>query len=282
MAGRRWPVGPEASGRGQKIPPWVFRKDPGFDRAAFQMHVGLTGRQFLAGGRSDHLFDEIDAGNKLGHRMLDLQPRVHFEEIEIFVFANDKFDRAGRIIVDRFCQRNRPFAQLAARFLVDEGRGSFLDYFLMAALDGTFTFAKMDDVSVLVAQYLNFDVARIGDKFFDEHPAFAESGFRLRPRADKIFRDLLARGDDAHPPAAAAGGVLDHHRIADDIGDLRSLRYVVDDDGGSRHGRDTCRLSEFLRFDFVAHRLDGLRVRADEGDVVCVQYTAERRLLRQT
>ena len=151
----------------------------------------------------------------------------------------------------------------------------------MAALDGTFAFAKMDDVSVLVAQYLNFDMARIGDKFFDKDPAFAESGFRFRLRAGKIFRDLLARGDDAHPPAAAAGRGLDHHRIADGIGDLRRLRYVVDYAGESWHGRDTYRLSEFLRFDFVPHRLDGFRIRADEGDVVCVQCARERSLLRQ-
>ncbi len=281
MAGRRWPVGLEPPGRGQKITRWVFGKHPAFNRAAFQMHVGLTGRQFLAGSRADHLFDEVDAGDKFGHRMLDLQPCVHFEEIEILVFANYKFDRAGRIVVDRLCQRNRPFAQLAARFLVDERRGSFFDYFLMAALEGTFAFAKMDDVSALVTQYLYFDVARIGDKFFDEDPAFAESGFCFRPRARKIFRDLLARGDDTHPPAAAAGRGLDHHRIADGIGDLRSLRYVVNDAGESRHGRDTNRLSEFLRFDFVAHRRDGCRVRADEGNVACVQCARERRPLRQ-
>src|ERR1700720_430868 len=235
MTGHRWPVGSGSPGRGQKIPGRVFGKDAAFDRAAVEMHVGLTGRQFLAGGRPDHLFDEVDAGDKFGHRMLDLQPCVHFEEIEILVFANYKFDRAGRIVVDRLRQRNRPFAYLAASFLVDEGRRSFFDYFLMAELDGAFAFAEMDEVSVLVAQYLNFDVARIGDKFFDEDPAFTQSGFRFRTRADKIFRDLLARGDDAHPPSAAAGRGLDHDRIADCIGDLRGFRYVVDVARKSRH-----------------------------------------------
>src|ERR1700730_6911280 len=178
--------------------------------------------------------------------MFDLQPRVHFEEIEIFVFANDKFDRAGRIVVDRLCQRNRPFADLAASFLVDEGRGRLLDYFLVTALDGTFAFAKMDDVSVLVAQHLNFDVTRIDDELFNKNPAIAESGFRFPARAGKIFSDLLTSGDDTHPPAAAAGRGLDHHRIADGIGDIRSLQGVVDDAGESRHGRDTHQLSEFL------------------------------------
>ena len=43
----------------------------------------LAQPQLLAGGDADHLLDQIEAGDELGHRMLDLQPRVHLEEIEV-------------------------------------------------------------------------------------------------------------------------------------------------------------------------------------------------------
>jgi hypothetical protein len=37
---------------------------------------------FLA-GHADHLLDQVDAGDQLGHRMLDLQAGVHLQEVEV-------------------------------------------------------------------------------------------------------------------------------------------------------------------------------------------------------
>ena len=77
---------------------------------------------------------------------------------------------------------------------------------------------------MLVAQDLDFDVARIGDEFLDEHAVVAETRFRLRAGARETFRHLGFAEGDAHALAAAAGGGLDHHRVADLLGDLRSPR----------------------------------------------------------
>ncbi len=43
-------------------------------------------------------------------------------------------------------------------------------------------------MAVLVAQHLDFDVARIGNEFFDEHAVVAETRFRLGAGAGEIFR----------------------------------------------------------------------------------------------
>ena len=51
----------------------------------------------------------------LGHRMLDLQPRVHLEEVEALVLADDELDRAGRLVVHRLGQRHRLLAHRLAR-----------------------------------------------------------------------------------------------------------------------------------------------------------------------
>ena len=37
----------------------------------------------MAGGDGDLKFDEIEAGDLFGDRMLDLQARVHFQKIKI-------------------------------------------------------------------------------------------------------------------------------------------------------------------------------------------------------
>ena len=47
-----------------------------------QLDVLLREGQLLAGGDADHLLDQVEAGDQLGDRVLDLQARVHLQEVE--------------------------------------------------------------------------------------------------------------------------------------------------------------------------------------------------------
>lgn len=42
-------------------------------------------------GNSEHLTDDVDAGILLGHRVLDLGARVHFEEVDVTLAGDEKF-----------------------------------------------------------------------------------------------------------------------------------------------------------------------------------------------
>ena len=55
----------------------------------------LAQRQPLAGGDPQLPFDEIDPGHRLGHRVLDLDPRIHLHEIELIIFVKQEFNCAG-------------------------------------------------------------------------------------------------------------------------------------------------------------------------------------------
>ena len=78
----RRPVADEAAGRGQEAAIGILGIDAGLDRPAVELHVVLAEGELLAGGDADHLLDEVEAGHLLGHRMLDLEPGVHLEEVE--------------------------------------------------------------------------------------------------------------------------------------------------------------------------------------------------------
>ena len=106
--------------------------------------------------------------------MLDLQPRIHFEEIEALVLSGDKLDRAGAVVTDRLRQRDRLLSHFLAGRGIKQRRRRLLDDFLVAALDRAFALAEVDDIAVLVAKHLNFDVARIRDELFDEDPLIPE------------------------------------------------------------------------------------------------------------
>ena len=170
--------------------------------------------------------------------MLDLQAGVHLKEIEAAVLARDELDGAGGIVLDRLGERDRLLAHLSPRRFIEQRRWGFLDHLLVAALDRALALAEIDDVAVLVAEHLDLDMARVDDEFLDEHPVVAEGGFRLRAGAGKAFRDLLSGMGDPHALAAAAGGSLDHHRIADFVGDLgRALRRIRSRQGGRGRSR---------------------------------------------
>ena len=70
-------------------------------------------RQRLAGGDAQLPLDQIEAGDHLGHRMLDLQPRVHLHEVEAAVGMGDELDRARADVADRLRRLDRGLAHRA-------------------------------------------------------------------------------------------------------------------------------------------------------------------------
>ncbi|MEY9505823.1 hypothetical protein ABIE87_005381 [Bradyrhizobium diazoefficiens] len=213
--------------------------------------------------------------------MLDLEARVHLQEVEALVLACDELDGAGGIIVHGLGQRDRLLAHLAAGGLVEQRRRRLLDDLLVAALDRAFPLAEIDDVAVLVAQYLDLDVAGIDDELLDEDAVVAERGLGLGLGEVEAFGDLALRIRDAHALAAAAGGGLDHHGVADLVGDADRVLVVLDDAEMARHGRDLGLRGGLLGFDLVAHRGDRARVRADEDEAGRLQRARKRLALGQ-
>ena len=151
--------------------------------------------------------------------MLDLQPRVHLEEVEALAgrirAGDDQLDRARRIISDRAGEGDGLLAHRLAHFGRDEGRRRFLDHLLVAALDRAFALAEVEDVAVLVAEHLDLDVARLLDELLDEDAVVAEAVEALALGRFEALAHVLLGPGEAHALAAAAGRGLHHHRIAD-------------------------------------------------------------------
>ena len=85
---------------GMKFLCGIFRIDPRLDGVAVQRDLVLRQRQLFAERHPQLPFDQIDAGDQFGHGMLDLQPRVHFDEEDVLA-VGDELDGAGADIVDR-------------------------------------------------------------------------------------------------------------------------------------------------------------------------------------
>ena len=83
------------------------------DRVAGEPDVALGEAQRQPGGELDLLAHQIDPGDQLGHRMLDLQPGVHLDEVELAVLV-EELDRAEAAVVEPAQRRHDQRAQLLA------------------------------------------------------------------------------------------------------------------------------------------------------------------------
>ena len=60
-----------------------------------------------------HGLDQVGAGDHLGDRVLDLQPGVHLQEVELAVGGQDELHRAGAPVVDGLGRLHRGGADRA-------------------------------------------------------------------------------------------------------------------------------------------------------------------------
>src|SRR5690606_8068957 len=88
----------DRAGLRQEAASGVLAVDAELDRVSLGDRVVVA--ELLALGEAELLAHEVDAGDLLRHRMLDLQPRVHLEERDGAVGADEELARARADVAD--------------------------------------------------------------------------------------------------------------------------------------------------------------------------------------
>ena len=193
---------------------------------AGQRDVGLLQPQRPALGEGKLLGDDVDAGDGLGYRVLDLDARVDLEEVEVAtacaggVGVDEELDRARPPVAEPLAERDRRRPQAFPQPVVQAGRGRLLDELLVAPLHRAVPVAQVDDV-LAVPEELHFDVPSPLDVPLQVHAGIAERGLRLRAGDRDRLRELRRVRHDPQPPPAAAAGGLDQHGVPDPLRDRR-------------------------------------------------------------
>src|SRR2546425_7359624 len=91
--------------------------------------------------------------------MLDLEPRVHLEEVELAAHVDEELHGARVHVAGRAGHPTRRLTEALAQRRVHEGRRRFLDELLVAALDRALALAEVDHMTVAIGEHLNLDVA---------------------------------------------------------------------------------------------------------------------------
>ena len=170
------------------------------DRVAVERDVDV---ERLARGDPQLQLDEVEAGDQLGDRVLDLQPRVHLQE-EVrrrVVGVGDELDRARADVARGLRQRDRLVAEARAQLGRDDRRRRLLEHLLVAALQRALALAEREHVAVRVADHLHLDVPRARQEALDEHAVVAEARRGLAPRRGDRLVEPVGR---ARRPASRA------------------------------------------------------------------------------
>ena len=167
-----------------------------------------------AGGDADLLAHQVDAGHRLGDRMLDLQAGVHLDEVELAVLV-EELHGAGAAVLELAHRRGGQLADHPALLGVQRRRGGLFQHLLVAALQRAVALAEMHAGSHAVAQHLDLDMARMVEILLEIDRIVAEGGLGLGAGEREGLGRRVGVVDDLHAASAAAGDRLDQHRPAD-------------------------------------------------------------------
>ena len=81
---------------------------------AAELDVRLAEAERLAGRDPDLGRDEVDPGQHLGDRVLDLDPAVDLDEVEVAVGVDEELERADVLVARRDHGPDRPLAEVRA------------------------------------------------------------------------------------------------------------------------------------------------------------------------
>ncbi len=233
---------------------------------AAQLHFVLPQRQRLATRHAQLPFDEVEARDAFGHRVFDLESRIHLHEVEVAGAVEQEFDGAGADVADLARNGHGSGSHAHAQLGVHGRRGGFFDDLLVPALHGAVAFAEVQDVAVRIREHLDLHVTRFDHGTFEDQPAVAERLGRFRSRRAEGVRQVRRALHQAHAATAAASGGLHHHRVAD------AVRFVLEDGGilvvavVAGHDSDASGGHALPRTRFVAHGIDRRGRRTDEHE----------------
>ena len=211
--------------------------------------------------------------------MLDLDARVHLDEVRLVLRVNEKLERADVAVAEAHRRVDGEARDLLAQALADRRGGRLLDHLLVPALDGALALAEADPPPRRVDRDLGLHVTHALEAPLDVEAVVPERRLRLRGRLWPEALQLARRGRLAHAPSAAAGLGLEHHRVPDRLGDTQRLGHVPHLTVRPRDDRQADLLHREARRGLVVKAREHVGRRANEDEAMRLAHLGEIRAL---
>jgi hypothetical protein len=219
--------------------------------------------------------DQINPGDLLGNRMLDLDTGVDLDEVVSVLLVDQELGGSGISVVDRPSKLDgigqEGIANVGREVL---GRGQ-LDDFLMSSLNGTITLVEVDDVSVVVSQELDLDMLRLVQESLHEDGSVAKGRLGLgRGPVEGVLQGGLLP-DNSHTASTTSIGRLDDDGESVLIRELLDILELVNGPLCTWDNRDAGLDSYGSGRDFIAEGVDDFGRGADELHDELARYESQ-------
>ena len=223
----------------------------------------------------DLFLHEVDPGDHLGHRVLDLDAGVHLDEIKLAVLVKE-LERSGAAVADPAAGVDAALADPVTQLGRQLGGRRLLQHLLVAPLQRAVALAQMHHVLVRVGKHLDLDVARLLEIALEVDRRICKGRLRFAARHVDGVEQRRLRVHDAHAAPATAAGGLDDHGIADLARDAHDfLRIFGQRALGAGHRGNPGFHHRRFGTHLVAHQADVLRPRAREHEARALDLLGE-------
>ena len=219
----------------------ILRIEPRLDRVAAAARLCLRERQRLGPARPATAAAPGRARSRLGHGVLDLDARVHLQEVEAAVVVEQELDRAGADVADRRAPPARAASRMRrAQLGRDAGDGaSSISFWWRRWIEQSrsprWTIVPCSSPNTWTSTWRGAE-----QRALDQETARRRRRSPPRRAADERRRQLLRLAHEPHAAPAAAGARLDHDGIADPpglLGEARRALVFAMVSGRARHAR---------------------------------------------
>src|ERR671920_1699683 len=232
----------------------VLGIDAGLDGAAPQGHFLLGEWERFPRCDGELEVDEVEASNELRHGVFDLQARVHLQEVEL-VIVEEKLHRACVVVAGLAGEADGGVADRVAEVLIERWGRGFFDDLLVAALDRTLPLEEMEDVGLPVSNHLHLHVARVFQKFLEEHRPVSKGSLGLPARSPYRLDELTLARHCPHAPSSTSRACLYQNRVSDAISLFREPLLALVFSVVAWDSRHAGAASQFFGPHLVADRL---------------------------
>ena len=217
--------------------------------------------------------DQVDAVDRLGDRVLDLEAGVHLQEVEaVLGRVVEELDGAGAAVVDRPAAARAASCRAVRVASGSAGRGRLLDHLLVAALDRAVALAE-DERRRRCPRRTCISTWRRSGRTAPRRRCRRRTPTRASASAAcQLARQLRQPGHDPHAAASAASPGLDQER-----GGQPLPVSTVSRPSTGTPAVSMSRLALHLR----THRLDRLRRGTDPGQAPVDRRPGEGGVLRE-
>ena len=160
--------------------------------------------------------------------MLNLETWVHLDKVEVLILIYQELNCTCVAVLYLACNLDCVLAKLIPELVRDSQGWSELDNLLVSSLDGAVTLEEVNDVSIVIAHDLDFDVLWTLKIFLKEYCAVAECSLSLALCSLNTFKQLLLIVGNSHSSTTATCSSLYYDRISAAFCELKSILCLLD------------------------------------------------------